>query len=203
MTPRKLLFGFGAVTLSLGAVAMFGASAASAKGGPPPGKGPSPAGNASGTVTCAVKAVMVFNPPLQSTATGTSMVTLNAQLVKCTTTSTMRRTTGHINQASLGTIATNTCTAPTAPSFSMVAVRWTPPSRVAGSTLSDTSPGTEMTTTGGNAQVSYTGVTATGSFATTTGALTLTSRDTAANLTAECTGAGLDAIAFGGVATGL
>jgi hypothetical protein len=181
------------ITLGL-LVADAGAVFARGRGGPPS------AAAATGTATCAVKASLSFNPPLLSSASGNSTVTLNAQLVKCSTTSSMHRTTGHI-QANLGSLPTNTCTAPTPPAFSGVGVRWTPPSKVQGSVISDTSTGTTTVLGSGQAQVSYTGVTATGSFATSTGTLTLTSRDTATNLGTACSGTGLDAITFSGSAT--
>ena len=161
---------------------------------------PPVAGAASGAASCAVKASLSFNPPLQASATGNSAVTLNAQLVKCSTTAAMRRTTGHVN-ADLGTVASNTCSAPTPPTFSNVGVRWTPPSKVHGSVLSDSSAGTTTVLSDGRAQVAYTGIVATGSFATSSGTLTMTTRDIAANLAAACSGSGLDAITFGGSAT--
>ncbi|HVA02290.1 MAG TPA: hypothetical protein VMU64_00970 [Acidimicrobiales bacterium] len=156
---------------------------------------------ASGTATCSVKAVLTFNPPLQANATGDSTVILHAQLVKCSATSAHGRTTGHI-AAGLGTIPTDTCSAASAaPSFSVVGMRWTPPSRVASSTLSATSSGTVTTLGNGKAEVSYSDLTVTGSFATSTGTATLDSRDTVSNLGSACSGSGLDAIAFGGVAS--
>jgi len=156
---------------------------------------------ASGTVSCSVKAVVVFNPPLQASATGTSAVTLHAQLVKCSATGMHGRTTGHI-AVGMGTVASNTCTAPSStPALGGIGVRWTPPSRVAGSTLSDTSTGTLTTLANGKVEISYSGITVAGSFATTTGTATLDSRDTASNLGSACSGTGLDAVAFGGNAT--
>jgi hypothetical protein len=166
------------------------------------GHGPPTATPAGGTVSCAVKASLVFTPPLQASASGTSTVTLNAQLVQCSTTSSMHRTTGHITGASLGTIPSNTCTGPTPPSFSAIGLRWTPPKKVADSSISDTNSGTLGTTSGGQATVSYGGISVTGSFGTSSGTLNMTSRDTVANYGTACSSStGLGAITFGGRAS--
>lgn len=162
-------------------------------------KGPPTAGAASGTVSCSVNAVLSFSPPLQASATGNSNVSLSAQLTKCTTTSSMHKTTGHLS-GSVGTVASNSCTAPSAPAFSNLSVRWTPSSKVAGSMVSDASAGTNTTLSNGKGQTVYSGVTVTGSFATTTGTLTMTTKNTVAHIGALCSGSGVGVIPLRGSA---
>lgn len=185
-----------AMSLAAGLVVVAGAGVASAKGRPTPTGG-------TGTATCSVNASLSFTPALMSTATGSSTVQMSMQLVRCTAAGMRHRTTGHVS-SSLGTIPSNTCTAPTsAPAFSNLSIRWTPTSQVAASVVSSAA-GSTTTSTSGDAQLSYSALSVTGSFATTTGSATLTTRDTVAALEAMCTasgGSGLSSISFGGSAT--
>lgn len=186
-----------ASALAAGLVVVAGAGVASAKGKPTPT-------GASGTATCSVNASLSFTPALMSTATGNSAVSMNIQLVRCTAAGMRHRTTGHVASVSLGSIPSNTCTAPTAaPAFSNLSIRWTPTSQVAASLVSSAA-GSMTTLASGDAQLSYSALTVTGSFATTTGSATLATHDTVAALEAMCTasgGSGLASISFGGSAT--
>lgn len=172
---------------------LAGMGVASAKGRPT-------ASPATGTASCSVHANLSFNPPLQSAATGTSDVMLNAQLTKCSASSVAHRTTGHVH-VDLGSIPGNTCTLPaTTPAFTGLDVRWTPATKVAGSQLSSAAGGAIGTDTNGMATISFTDLAVAGSFTEAAGSatLSLTSTDTVANYQAACSGTGLDSIALRG-----
>ena len=191
----------GAVSVAAGLVLVAGAGVASAKPGGHPGSGA-----LSGSITCRMNASLSFSPSLMSTSASTnnSTVTLNIQLVQCSTSAVQHRTTGHLAPMNLGTIPTNTCSLPASlPAFTGMAVRWTPTAKVQGSTVSSTATGTLTTLASGTAQVVYNALAVTGSFATSTtpGMATLTTRSTVSALQSACQGSGLSDISFGGSAT--
>lgn len=164
-----------------------------------------PTGTPTGTNACSVNAVLSFSPPLSSTAatSANSTVSLSAQFVRCNARPKHGRTTGHVAVSNAGTVPTDTCTLPsTAPTFSGLKVRWTPPSQVAGSTVAAPTAGTITTLGAGNAQVAYTGLAVTGSFATSSGRMTLDTTDRVAALQAACQASqGLAAISLRGTAS--
>ncbi|HLX90008.1 MAG TPA: hypothetical protein VKR22_16300 [Acidimicrobiales bacterium] len=185
-----------------GGLVLAGSAAASAHGhGPPSG------GAASGSVSCAVNAVLDFSPALQSGATGKTDVSLHMQLTRCTAAGLHHRTTGHAS-ADLGSIANGSCTLPSsAPGFSGLSIRWTPAPHVPASSVSS-SGGTLSTLSDGRGQAKYSDLAVTGSFATTSstlGSATLTTKGTVAALTAACNdtsaSGGVSSIAIGGSAT--
>jgi hypothetical protein len=188
------------VTMALGLCATIDVGVAAAKG-------PSAPVVAPGTVTCNVKAVVTFSPPLSAADTvDTSQVTLSAQLTKCVTDPAGKRTTVHVIGLAVGSIPTNTCD-PTAINLTLPSggnVRWTPATKVAPSTLSGgTVSGSVVTNANGKTQVgvSYAGGTVGGSFAGTASA-SLASNAPAATLSTACTsGPGVGGFTLKGSAT--
>jgi hypothetical protein len=188
------------VTLAIGLCATVSVGAAVAKGPATPVTSP-------GTITCSVKALVTFNPPLSATATpGSSQVTLSAQLTKCVASPAGKRTTGHVIGLAVGSIPTTTCD-PTAINLTLPSggnVRWTPANKVAASTLSGgTITGSVVTNANGKVQVgvAYAGGTVGGSFAGA-GSASLASNAPAGNLSNACTsGAGVGGFTLKGTAT--
>jgi hypothetical protein len=188
--------------MAAGIVLVAGTGVASAK----PGGHPGGSGSVSGSITCRMNASLSFSPSLMSTSapTNDSTVMLNIQLVQCNSTAVQHRTTGHVSPMNLGTIPTDTCTLPTSmPAFTGMAIRWTPTSKVQGSTVSSTATGAVTTLGTGMAQVAYNALAVTGSFATssTPGTAALTTRDTVSALQSACQGSGLSDISLSGSAT--
>ena len=197
---KKFAMTAGVAALAFGLLTTLGTGVASASRG----KGPPTPVTQTGTVACQVNAVLTFNPPLQATASTSSSVRLNAQLTRCTGASGHGRTTGHVSGV-IGSIPSNSCAASTItpPAITGLAVRWTPPSRVA-STVSASAVSASTATNGhGKAQlmITYTGGSVTGSFATSAGTVTVSSNAPVSALAHACSGSGLGAISFKGTAT--
>jgi hypothetical protein len=162
-----------------------------------------------GTTTCTVSNIrLTFATPLTATPTATTTaVTMSFNVLKgCTNSSQggVKLNNGHLSSLT-GTLATGgTCSSflssTNFPSLSSGSVMWTPPSKVAGSTVIGFPAGTVSTTSSGQLQLNYTGGSVSGSFATTTGSLSALSSETATALAGECS-SGLSAISFDGTFT--
>jgi hypothetical protein len=161
-----------------------------------------------GATTCSVHGKVAFNPPLVTGGTASSTVTVTGLLNRCHSASqtNVKFNNGHLSGL-VGSVSPNDCAslAGVAPALSGGTIKWTPPSKVAGSSDVSMPAGTaSVNTSGKNSVIAFAysgGSVGSGSFTNTGGtSMTVTSRQDTTQVSGRCT-TGLHILAFSGTAT--